>query len=315
VLAPFLVVAAKRKLDIAAWLDEAGLSRRSILDDTGMVTAGQVHRLVARAAELSGDPFFNWQVGWGTDYRKAPLFGQTVSRDLSLGDFLARLTAATGLATASRFELIVRGDYSHFSSYRLYQSEPAPHTDAYGAGALAALLRYYLNRYWTPAEITLELFNADLIPPGVGCRVVASATPSRLSVHFPTTWLPVKPRHKPMDAAQPSAHSGTTALIELLQEGLQAVLHDPGLTAEGAALLCNCSLREINTTLKSQGLTLARLIDTWRKDKALRLLDESDMEIAAVGIAVGYPDRTSFSRAFRRWTGTSPRAHRQSAGG
>ncbi|MEH6592568.1 MAG: helix-turn-helix transcriptional regulator, partial [Halioglobus sp.] len=92
----------------------------------------------------------------------------------------------------------------------------------------------------------------------------------------------------------------------------QEHLGDPKLTAEEAAKRVNSPLREVNQSLKPRGTTLAQLINDWRKAAACRKLRDSDLSVAAVGAAVGYPDPTSFSRVFQRWTKMSPRAYRKS---
>jgi AraC-like DNA-binding protein len=41
----------------------------------------------------------------------------------------------------------------------------------------------------------------------------------------------------------------------------------------------------------------------------------SDVSIDELALRLGYSDAANFTRAFRRWTGVSPRAHRRMLGG
>ncbi len=105
----------------------------------------------------------------------------------------------------------------------------------------------------------------------------------------------------------------TGNLIDFIESTLRAHLADPELTAEKAAQTIGSPLREINQSLKPRGTTLAQLIDDWRKKKACQELKKTkDLSIAETGASVGYPDATSFSRVFRRWTNMSPRDYRKS---
>ena len=48
-----------------------------------------------------------------------------------------------------------------------------------------------------------------------------------------------------------------------------------------------------------------------RASAAKTHLTETDLSIAEIGEAVGFTDPTVFSRAFKNWTGQSPRQYRQ----
>jgi AraC-like DNA-binding protein len=52
---------------------------------------------------------------------------------------------------------------------------------------------------------------------------------------------------------------------------------------------------------------LARL----RQDTAQPLLRDGRLAVAEVAYLLGYEDPSSFQRAFRRWTGMSPRTFRR----
>ena len=59
------------------------------------------------------------------------------------------------------------------------------------------------------------------------------------------------------------------------------------------------------------GLSLHKYLTRTRIDRAIDLLCTTDMNVAQVGTAVGYPDPSHFSKAFERTTGYSPSAFRR----
>jgi AraC-like DNA-binding protein len=313
-LAPFLGQLDLRGLDTSELLARMGLTRGAIRDNTGMVTAKQVHNFLRTVTEASGDPFFCWITGLNTNPRKYLMYANLVSRDTTLGETLTKLSlSAAGLSSATRLELLIDGASAQFSGQRLYRSEPAPHTDAFMLGTLVALVGYYLGKHLTVSQLSLSAHNTGLIPNDLGRQLTAtSAIRDTVTIQFPTSWLLVKPGQKPHEIQPGDEQPPGADLIEFLASALAEHLHNPELTAESAAILCDSKLREINQALKPQGVSLADLISTWRADKACSLLRKSDESVAGIGAAVGYPDATSFSRAFRHWTGLSPRQYRKS---
>ena len=73
------------------------------------------------------------------------------------------------------------------------------------------------------------------------------------------------------------------------------------------------SLNYSPTTLKRkllmEGSTYQNIKDAVRRDKAIYYLAQGSMSVDEVAARAGFSDPPSFFRAFRRWTGTSPRAY------
>ena len=64
--------------------------------------------------------------------------------------------------------------------------------------------------------------------------------------------------------------------------------------------------------LKAEGFTFEQLLDELRHRLALKLLREQHMPVKQAAWRLGFSDPAAFSRAFKRWTGRSPR-HRAAA--
>jgi AraC-like DNA-binding protein len=69
------------------------------------------------------------------------------------------------------------------------------------------------------------------------------------------------------------------------------------------------SRRTLQRKLRTENLAPEQLIDEVRRDLALRYLEERRLTVGEVGALVGFRDASAFYRAFKRWTGTSPRRY------
>jgi len=82
-----------------------------------------------------------------------------------------------------------------------------------------------------------------------------------------------------------------------------------GLKAVDAAALADSlglSRRQLFRRLSSEGTSCQKIIDGVRLSRARHLLDAGDAPIADIAFALGFPDQSSFTRAFRRMSGQTP---------
>lgn len=82
-------------------------------------------------------------------------------------------------------------------------------------------------------------------------------------------------------------------------------------TIEHAAHRLGIPVRTLQRRLQEGGQSYGELVDAMRYRRACRLLDKPGTRVADVARALGYADPSSFSRAFRRWTGMAPRDFRR----
>jgi AraC-like DNA-binding protein len=71
------------------------------------------------------------------------------------------------------------------------------------------------------------------------------------------------------------------------------------------------SERTLQRRLHEEGTSLQELMEGVRSELSLSLLRDSDLSVAEVAQRLGYASLAAFSRAFRRWKGVSPAAHRR----
>jgi AraC-like DNA-binding protein len=71
------------------------------------------------------------------------------------------------------------------------------------------------------------------------------------------------------------------------------------------------SSRTLARRLAEQGTTFFRVVEGYRQAMAESLLLETEMQLTEIAFLLGYSDLSSFSTAFRRWTGHTPSERRK----
>ncbi len=82
----------------------------------------------------------------------------------------------------------------------------------------------------------------------------------------------------------------------------------PPTTGEMASLM-NMSSRTFQRKLTELGLSYRELVNKIRHEKAIALIESGDTPLSTVAYELGFGDLSSFSRAFKSWTGLSPRQY------
>lgn len=83
----------------------------------------------------------------------------------------------------------------------------------------------------------------------------------------------------------------------------------PSLEAVAARLFL--SDRSLKRKLQSADTSFQKLLNEALQREAERLMLNPDLDLQQIAVKLGYQDPESFTRAFRRWTGAVPSAHRQ----
>lgn len=90
----------------------------------------------------------------------------------------------------------------------------------------------------------------------------------------------------------------TAAVVDMLPSG--------GVADEKIAERLNMSVRSLQRRLKEAGTTFRTILDMVRRDLASAYVRDPEIELAEVAFLLGFSEQSAFSRAFKRWTGSSP---------
>ncbi len=92
---------------------------------------------------------------------------------------------------------------------------------------------------------------------------------------------------------------------------VQPHIHEFNFTAERVADICGLNKRTLTRKLQARGTSITQELAEMRKTLAEKELVNTNRHIAEIAAMVGYLNPTVFSRAFKRWTGVSPREFRK----
>lgn len=87
-------------------------------------------------------------------------------------------------------------------------------------------------------------------------------------------------------------------------------LHGGLASRDTIAKNLNMSPRTLQRRLEDNGVAFAELMDDVRAELAKNKLQGSDLSLAEIGFLLGFSEQSSFNRAFKRWTGKTPKEYR-----
>lgn len=92
---------------------------------------------------------------------------------------------------------------------------------------------------------------------------------------------------------------------------LMPILHKGDANMDAIAGKMGLSRQTLFRQLKAEGTTFEKVLDELRHQLALQYLRGRKASVNETAYLVGFSEPAAFSRAFKRWTGTSPREMRQ----
>lgn len=96
-----------------------------------------------------------------------------------------------------------------------------------------------------------------------------------------------------------------------LRRSLAGLLSANTASLATAARDLGVSSRRLQRLLAARGTSFREFFRSVRHDLAMTLLSRRDVSISEVADRLGFSEVSSFSRAFKQWTGTSPQVYRQ----
>lgn len=307
-------------IDPAPVIAAAGLDPGLLEDTENLLPACWLGRLLSACGEATGWPCLGLLVGARAGVSSLGVVGLLMQHSPTVADAIGCLVQHGHLYHP---EIVPTLQLRHGVAVLRFRILPA---DAVGSEeaaecALAAglqILRALCGPEWVPSEI--------LLARGVDGRMATFqkifGAPVRSdeeasALVFPARWL-----DQPVSGADHGFHLllahqvahledlSDEPLVDQLRRSLRPLVLGEGCSATQAAGLFAMHSRTMSRRLKAQGLSFQGLVDDIRYEIACHLLRNASMPLARTAAALGYSEASAFTRAFRRWSGTTPKAWR-----
>lgn len=72
--------------------------------------------------------------------------------------------------------------------------------------------------------------------------------------------------------------------------------------------------RTLRRHLQNEGTRFGSLLSAAQRRDAMRLLEETNLDVQQIASMLGYAEPANFTRAFHQWCGMSPSQHRRERG-
>ena len=96
-----------------------------------------------------------------------------------------------------------------------------------------------------------------------------------------------------------------------VRDYLRRALPEGTPTLDGLASALALSSRTVHRRLAQRGLNFGTLLRQTREELARQYLDQGRISLSEIAFMLGYSEQSAFSRAFKQWTGQTPRQYLQ----
>jgi AraC-like DNA-binding protein len=119
-------------------------------------------------------------------------------------------------------------------------------------------------------------------------------------------------KNSPADLlSKPMFHSTfTTQVMNYMGESMIKNTVEAMPLIEQVAGYFHMSSRNLRRRLKEENSSYQSIKDTLRQDQAMKLLNNKDLAINQVAREIGFNEPAAFTRAFKQWTGQTPKDYR-----
>ena len=326
--------AATKGVAAKALGERSGIDLRDVADQDNRIPLAKYRALMRAAKELSRDPAFALHFGEAVDLSEMSVVGligraaQTMLEAFVQLNRYGGLVVDVDLGSPDRFQLAPGEGGLWFVDTRRNPNEFPELTESTMARVTGGCLRMILDSGWTGERPSVKAAHFTHADPGYrsayerifGTHVVFEA--GRNAILVDATWparkLAPQPRYvfgvlsRHADALLAGLASSKTMRGQV-ESLLLPILHTGDIGKEAMADRLGMSGDTLLRRLKAEGTTFEAVLDDLRHKMALHYLDGKKVSVNEAAYLVGFSEAAAFSRAFKRWTGTSPRKRPQSA--
>lgn len=314
-------VLEKLGYDPADLFAEQGLQLSLFDNPENTISYVRRSQLIRHCVDKTGCQHLGHLISRDTDTSSLGLVGLFMQQSKDIASALRSFVRLTHLHVRGATVYLEEKDDLAFLGYSIIQPETVARDQIIDGAVTIAfnILRQLCGTAWQPLDMLFVHSKPKNIHPFLQFfEAPLSFNAERNGVLFSANWL-----HKPVLGANPKLYDQLKEKIDQLEnqynkdftEQVRRVLHPALLThqasADEIAALFSIHRRTMNRRLNACGTNFKELADECRFEITRQLLELSSMQLIQISEILDYADASAFTRAFRRWSGTTPSVWRE----
>lgn len=319
--------AASKGADASALSAAAGLDPRALEDFDARVPLDRYKALMRAAILQTGDPAFALEYGAGTDFRNFSVVGLIAHASSTMAEALVQMNRYSrlvievdGVSEGPRFANVMRDGGMWLEDLRANPNDFPELTETTWSRFIVGSRRNFPDHVFaleatvTHAAPTHRAAYERVwkVPVTFG----AERNAIRMNPVWPTLRINTENRYafgvltERAEALLDSLRQ-SDSVKSAVEKRLLTSLHTGDISITMIASQMGVSRQTLYRRLKAEGVTFEAVLDDLRRRMALDYLGARRVSVNETAYLVGFSDPAAFSRAFKRWTGRSPREARR----
>ena len=309
--------------DVAAVLAEVGARPEQVNDDAIRLEVPKQIRILELASEELQDGLLGFHLACNFDFREIGLVYHVIASSEQLAD---------GLLNGKRYCTIMN-EGIHLNvklddraaaislDYVDLERQSDRHQIEFWLVTLVRICRQVTDTRLAPRHLRIR-HRRDETPAEMrrffGCDVEFGAASDEIIFPAPVASLPIVGSDNYLNdlllryaeealADRPQERAPLRSAVERV---LPQLLPHAKASASNVAQKLAFSTRTLSRKLHNEGVAFAEILEETRAALAKRYLAERDLPISEIAWLLGYVEVSSFTNAFKRWTGMTPRQFR-----
>ena len=315
----------------AAGVERAELCRAAGLDSSlhedvdNQIPFSQLIRLYQHGAHLTSDKAFGLHVGEQDSPKFYGMLGYVTINSQTMGEALNRLIRFQQIRTnAYKFSLEIIGSNAHLA-YICQTNDTSPHERRHESEqTLCAIIlfgRALTGADWILREVHFEHARPDDTSEHERIfRVPICFGKSTTQIIFDSSFLKVplveadvtlgSLLERQAEDLLAKSSSNESSFINQVQRLMKENLGDGEMRIETICQKLNFTSRTLQRKLRGEGTSFQKLLKETRGEMSKFYLQQPDIAIGEISYLLGFSEPSAFHRAFRRWTGLTPKEFR-----
>ena len=298
------------------------LDPTTLLDRDNRIPFAQLVALYEKAAELTGDVNFGLHLGESVHPSAFDVVGYIALNSPTLGSAFTRVARYHSIWTDGALFTPELSDDTSAIVYRYVDTSIYEHRQdsEMTFATITTLCRNIASPDFAPIAVEFQHEEPADVSEHLRllrCPVRFSAPSNRLTFSSDFLSLPIAVADASLCAVLNrhaeellSKYPPRDSLIDQVQGIIAGEFRGGDPSLERVADQLSLTPRTLQRKLHELGTSHNELLDQMRRQLAMRYLREPEMAICEVAYLLGFSESSSFHRAFKRWTGVTPKEYR-----